>query len=613
MPRHLLRARILAPPPPARPRHRRLRPPPIPPMMSNPPLRQPCKCFRHCSAAVAFNPRAATALGGHRSSRDTAVRLVNLVYAVMSGTSLLEDNTPSTFREAIEGPESSEWWTAMKKEFNACMAQKTWRLVPLASLPKGTNVLPVKWVYKKKTDETGALTQFKGRITPKGFRQLKGKDYFEVFAHTGKYKTLRVALALAAAMDLEINQLDVPSAFVRADLEEEVYMEMPEGFREPGMVCLLEKSLYGLKQSPRNWYRLLSSFIVDSLGWTATVSDPCLFVKYSRDNRPMLLFVFVDDMQGFYDIRDLAEWNETKAELFRRFETKDLGDSKWMLGMRITRDRAAGTIKLDQELYVTKALERYGLDECRPARTPAAVNHGAPEDDRDGAGAPTDLKLYQEKIGVLLYAAISTRPDISFAVNALSRHVQSPLVRHMNGADRVFRYLAGTRDTGLVFGRSGRASVIQLDAFSDADWAADKIDRISVSGWIARINGDPVSWQSKKQSSVALSSCESELYAECSATQELLWLRGLMKELRFNREQAVLYGDNQSAIATAKNGVRSERTKHIDIRYHFITDVIERGRMRMQWIPTAQQQADILTKALHVQPFELLRKKIMSE
>lgn len=541
------------------------------------------------------------------------MKLVNLAYAVLSGTSAMENDTPSTYREALNSPESSEWKTAMKKEFDACVAQKTWRVVRRDELPAGTNVLPVKWVYKQKTDETGARTQCKARITPKGFKQIKGVDYLEVFAHTGKYKTLRVALALAASMNLEINQLDVPSAFVRAELEEEVYMEMPEGFAEPGMVCKLERSLYGLKQSPRNWYRLLSSFIIDSLGWTATVSDPCLFVKQSRGNRPMFLFVFVDDMQGFYDARDANDWNETKAGLFERFETKDLGESKWMLGMRITRDRAASTIKLDQEQYVTKSLERYGLDECRISHTPAQPNNGAQEDDRDGASAPANLKLYQEKVGVLLYAAISTRPDISFAVNSLARHVQSPLKRHMNGVDRVFRYLAGTRAIGLIFGRNGTTNTMQLDAYSDADWAADKSDRKSISGWIARINGDPVSWQSKKQSSVALSTCESELYAECAATQELQWLRGLMKELHVKREQAVLYGDNQSAVAVAKNGVRSERTKHIDIKYNFITDVIERGRMRMQWIATTEQQADILTKALNGPQFVRLRDMIMSK
>ena len=329
----------------------------------------------------------------------------------------------------------------------------------------------------------------------------------------------------------------------------------------------------------------------------------------------MLLFVFVDDMQGFYEAGDSAEWAETRRALFERFETKDLGDSKWMLGMRITRDRTARTIQLTQELYVTKAPERYGLTDAHAARTPMASGTALQEDDRDGAGDAIALLPYQEKIGVLMYAAISTRPDIAYATSKLAQFVQAPLKRHMHAADRVLRYLSGTRTLGLTFGHASRGSSsspgVTIGAMSDADWASDKSDRKSVTGWVAFINGDPVSWQSKKQSAVALSTCESELYAECAATQELQWLRGLMKELGVPHAVPILYGDSQSAIAAASNGVRTERSKHIDIKYRFITDVIESGRQTLQWVPTAEQQADILTKALAAPQYEKLRETLM--
>lgn len=563
-------------------------------------------------AAVAFSSRVAPATGSSRVAKAASAKLVQLVHAVTRGVAQLEDDTPPSYRAAIASPDASDWRSAMRVEYDACVKQKTWVVVPRNKLPAGTNILPVRWVFKQKTDEHGVRTQFKARITPKGFKQKQGVDYFEVFAHTGKYKTLRLALSLAAARDMEINQLDVPTAFVRADLEEEVYMEMPEGFSEPGMVCHLKKSLYGLKQSPRNWYRLLSGYIFDELKWTPTVSDPCLFFKYSARGSLMMLFVFVDDMQGFYESADADEWATTRRALFDRFETKDLGDSKWMLGMRITRARSAKTIQLTQELYITKALERYGLSESRVERTPMVPNRGSQEDDRDGASAPIPPLLYQEMLGVVLYAFLSTRPDIGFAVCWLARFAQAPLKRHMTALKHVFRYLSGTRDVGLTFGRETRVGAVQLSAFSDADWASDKTDRKSVTGWIARINGDPISWQSKKQSAVALSTCESELYAECAATQELQWLRGMMKELCVEFETPILYGDNQSAIAAATNGVRTERSKHIDIKYHFITDVIESGRQELKWIPTLQQQADILTKALNAPQFLTLRKKIMT-
>lgn len=531
--------------------------------------------------------------------------------AIASGVGLLEERTPQTYDQAIASEDAVKWIAAMKKEYDSCEEQNTWTLVKRSELSAGTNVIPVKWVFKMKTDENGAVTEHKARMTPKGFKQRYGVDYFEVFAHTGKYKTLRVALAIACVRDMELNQLDVPSAFVKAELDETVYMEMPEGFKQPDTVCRLEKSLYGLKQSPRNWYLLCSAFIKEQMGFKACVSDPCLFWKYSKSNRLMMLFLFVDDMQCAYDKADEAEWNEAKGLLKQRFNVKDLGESKWMLGMRITRDRTAKTIKVDQELYITKALEKFGLNECKIAHSPAVVNNGSLEDDRDGCSEPTDQQLYMEKVGTLLYAAISTRPDVSFAVNQLTRQMQAPLKRHMIAADRVLRYLAGTKSMGLLFGRS-RQSEIEVSAYADADWASDKSDRKSVTGWIARVNGDPVSWISKKQKTVALSTCEAELYAESSAIQEVLWLRDLLNELGVCSDNAsVVYGDNQSAIAVSKNGVKGERTKHVAVKYHHVTDTIERGLVRLVWVPTTQQQADILTKALGTPQHEAMRKEIM--
>lgn len=545
-------------------------------------------------------------------------------YSGVGGPALLEeDGVPATYDEAVKGDEAPLWRAAAQREIDACESQQTWTVVKRDTLGRDANVLPVKWVFKKKIDKSGVVVQHKARITPKGFRQKAGVDYFEVFAHTGKYKTLRVVLAIAAAQDLELNQLDVPTAFVRAPLEETVYMELPDGFTQPGMVCKLERSLYGLKQSPRNWNKLLSSFIVNEMQWSACVSDPCLFFRRSRAGRLMLLFVFVDDMQGAYAKADEEEWMEAKAMLTRRFETKDLGDSEWMLGMAITRDRTARTIKLDQSLYVLKLLERFNLQQCKTSDTPAECNNN----EQDVEDELTDLRQYQVKVGSLLYLAISTRPDIAFAVHQLSRHMVSPHRRHDKAADRVLRYLAGTQNKGLTFGRAGPqpGGGVEISAYADADWGSNRTDRKSVTGWIARVNGDPVSWACKKQNAVALSTCEAELYASATAAQELLWLRGLLMELgvpqpdkigavpRAEPAAATLYGDNQAAIKTAENGVRSERTKHIDIRYRFITDLIEDNKIKMQWISTKQQQADVLTKALGPQQFKELRDLLLAD
>lgn len=542
------------------------------------------------------------------SHKQASYKGAHTAFAVLSGMGLLEQMTPQSYRAALNSKEVGQWMEAMKKEMDGCLEQQVWDVVERSSLPRGTNIIPVKWVFKIKTDETGRVTKFKARITPKGFKQKHGVDFFEVFANTGKYKSLRAMLSIAARKNLELRQLDVPQAFTQAGLDEVVYMEMPEGFATPGMVCRLKKSLYGLKQSPRNWYLLVSAFIRDELGFRACVSDPCLFYKLSDTGQLLLLFLFVDDMQFAFDAQDEKEYERHHSALKRRFNITSLGESKFMLGMRITRDRRAKTIKLDQELYISKALERFGLQKCKPARIPAVAE--TPNGDAAEA-EPTDVKLYQEKVGTLLYASISTRPDIAFAVNRLAQHMQKPTVADARACDQVFRYLAGTRSHGLLFGRTAEKE-LTVSAYADADWANDKRDRKSVTGWLAMVNGDPISWASKKQKVVAQSTCEAELYAEAAAINETKWISGLLQEIGLQAAEApLIYGDNQSTQELSRNDIKSERTKHIDIKYHFIHDEVSSGRVHLQWIPTTQQLADILTKALAGPQHMTLRDQLL--
>ena len=207
-------------------------------------------------------------------------------------------------------------------------------------------MLPCKEVFKLKLDEHGAVVEHKARFTPKGFRQKQGVDFFETFARTGQYKTLRVALSLVAKWDHELAQFDVPTAFLNAPVDEDIYMELPEGYEQPGMVCKLQKSLYGLKQAPRNWDKLVHTFITSDMAFKATVSDPSLYFKRSRSGRLMMIYRFVDDMQGSYHADDAAEFQQSVTLLQERFSIKQLQTATWMLGMRITRDRKARTITL---------------------------------------------------------------------------------------------------------------------------------------------------------------------------------------------------------------------------------------------------------------------------
>jgi len=568
---------------------------------------------------------AMAALCGMQPGGDMTFTEPQLVHAASIALAQLEERTPTTYKDAMASPERLKWKEALDKEMASINEMEVWDLVPRLSVPSSQIVLKCKWVFKIKTDEHGAITVYKARLTPKGFMQREGINVYETFAATGKYKSMRIGLSIAAACDYELDQMDVPVAFQQADLDEEVYMELPDGYRElrEHLVCKLKKALYGLKQGPRNWWLLISRFLVE-LGFKATVSDPCLFFKRSKTRRLLLLFLFVDDMQVGYFRDDRAEWAALKALLVQRFNTKDMGASTWILGMRITRNRKARTITLDQELYVTKALQRYGMQTCKMVSTPEVVGAvtGCSEEE---LSAPAELHLFQEMVGTLMYAAVSCRLDIAHAVHALASDMQAPTGRSMLAVKRVLRYLAATKDIGLVFGalaggksaasdtRGHSSILVEVCAYADADWANDKKDRKSITGWVAKLNGDPISWSSKKQRVVALSTCEAELYAEGAAVQEVLWLRDLLSELGLHVQYgSVVYGDNQSTLAVSQNGVKSDRTKHVDVKYHFITQTVEQGSVKLKWIPTAEQQADIFTKALAQPVFERLRQQLMS-
>lgn len=533
---------------------------------------------------------------------------------VLNGLSQLEVDTPNTFKEAMSGPHMSDWLKAAEREYNTADSMGTWSIIPRTSLPVNSNIITCKWVFKRKHDESGNPTEFKARITPHGYKQIGGIDYDETYAQVGMYKTLRILLQLAAMYDLELVQLDVPSAFLNAPLTENIYMEIPEGFKQDGKIMKLNKALYGLKQGPRCWWLMISEFIVSTLKYKKCISDACFFYKKSRKGNMMYLYLFVDDFQSAFTLADSAEWSESKEKLINEYNTKDLGISVWMLGMRITRDRPNRTIVLDQETYVTKALERFDMHESRILSTPG---ESTVDEDTDVSCVNDEIKNeYQRIVGTLLYAATSTRIDIAHAVGKLSAHLQSPTMNDLNNSKRVLRYLNGCRNVGLKFGgkyegKLGNGKLI-IEGYSDADWANDVNDRKSISGWVIKINGNPIVWKSKKQRSVALSTCEAELYALASAIQDLMWLLDLFKELKLPVElPCTVWCDNESTVTVSKNSIKTERIKHVSTRYAFIVDQATQGIMIPKWVSTVDQQADILTKSVGKIIFEKLRNKLM--
>jgi hypothetical protein len=365
-----------------------------------------------------------------------------------------------------------------------------------------------------------------------------------------------------------------------------------------GKVLRLRKSIYGLKQANRNWNGLINSFLI-SQDLKKSVADPCLY----SDGHAVMIAVWVDDfiLSGSGENRI----QKLKAALSSRFKMKDEGEVTWCLGMRISRHED-GRITIDQEQYIKDMLDRFGMSNCKPAPTPAALGVRLTKQD---ACSENEMKTvpYRAAVGSLLYASIRTRPDISSAVQAVAKFSSNPGKKHWTAVKRIFRYLKGTSSLGLSFSR-GKSKLV---GYCDSDWANDPDDRKSVSGYVFLRAGGPISWKSKAQRSVALSSCEAEYLAAATAAQEAVHLRRLLSSVGQSTNAAtILMEDNQGCIALAHNPVHHSRSKHIDLRAHFIREKVSQGVVDLQYVPTHEQLADILTKPLGPIKFAQLRASL---
>jgi hypothetical protein len=506
---------------------------------------------------------------------------------------------PKTYREAISGYEKSEWWNGMKSEITSIEENKTFRLV---TLPPGKHALRGKWVYKRKYDLKGIIARWKARFVVRGFEQREGFDYTETFASVVKPMSYKLIFAIAAALDLELEQMDVQTAFLYGDVSEEVYVEQPEGFNDgTGRVWRLQKALYGLKQSPRIWYQTLSDFL-KSLGFTPLVSDMGIFIDGN-----LYIAVYVDDL--LIAGPDKVEIQQLKEQLSTRFKMTDLGPCSQYLGMEITRDRDSKTLRLGQQAYILKVLKDFGMMEAKPVTTP--VSPGKYDTAPDGYSASPQLKTwYARAIGSLMYIMLGTRPDIAFAVSLFSRYLGNPSLQHETGVKRIFRYLKGTAHLVLTF----KGDLRDPMGYTDADWAGDIPTRRSTSGYIFNVGSGCISWQAKRQPVVATSSCEAEFRGQAQATKEALWLRNLFTELLLNDRETlsatIIYGDNQGAIAMSKNPESHSRMKHIDIQQHFVRERVESGEVAIEYVPTEKQVADGLTKPLSRDKFTKFREAL---
>jgi transposase InsO family protein len=501
---------------------------------------------------------------------------------------------PRSYKEATNSKYKHQWMEAMNEELDAIEENQTWELT---TLPQGRKAIGSKWVFKTKRDEHGNISRFKARLVAQGFSQKFGIDYDEVFAPVARSTTLRLLLSVAGSRKYNVNHYDIKTAFLNGTLKEEIYLKQPPGFQNGEQVYRLKKSLYGLKQAARVWNETLHKEL-EELGYKQNETDKCLYVK-KQGGSTCYLLIHVDDILAASDDNKLLQ--EMEDYIGKCFELKNLGGVKHFLGIDI--ERLGGKFFISQPLYIDAIVEEAGLEEAKTSKFPVDTGYFKQEGNLIGSN-----EEYRKLIGMLLYLTTNTRPDIAASVSVLSKRVESPRDNDMNEVKRVIRYLKGTRNLKLKLNDQERNN--SMHAYSDANWAEDKLDRKSTTGYYCSINGGTISWCSRKQDVIALSSCESEYVALTETCKELVWLRAIAKGLDVEvPETTTIYTDSQSCIAMINNHKYSNRTKHIDTKYHYIREEVNSGRVKLEYCPTDVNIADLMTKPLGPTKTEALRRR----
>lgn len=530
-------------------------------------------------------------------------------------------NEPTSYKVAMGCLDHEKWRAAIRSEHASLDKCGTWEIT---KLPPDRAAIGSKYVFKIKHDEHGNISKYKARLVARGDRQKYGVDFNETWSPVVRVACIRLLSALSTQHGFELDQMDVKSAYLNGDLDEEIYMELPEGYGTPemraqGMVCKLKKSLYGLKQAGRAWHAKIDTSLKKQ-GFTALDGDQCLYTR-TREGVIIYLALYVDDL--LIACNDRKALDIFKSELTKQYEMEDMGPASFILGMKIERNLAERTMTISQPAYINAIVAKHEMPNRHSATTPwdeetfkkilklePDVKHGASEN---------DIKAYQSVIGELMYAMLCTRPDIAHCVSFLSRASSNPHALHFEAVQHLLRYLVGTASLGITYkaegdagqsakltgkyeifyqGRKEQEKEAHPVGYSDANWGSD-VARRSTTGYVFLLCGGPISWSSKKQSSVASSTVEAEYIALAETTKEALWWRIIFSGIGYNTNDATLIlADNQGAIALAKNPTHHNGTKHIAIRYHFTREHVNNKNIKLSYIPTIDMAADILTKPL---------------
>lgn len=492
-------------------------------------------------------------------------------------------NEPSSYKEAMETADKENWIRAIQKEMDTLKENNTW--IEVEDFPENAQIVSSKWVFRIKSNFNGQK-EYKARLVARGFEQ-KDCDS-EIYAPVARMTTFRIFMAIANNMNLPVYQLDVTGAFLYGDIKETVFMKLPEGTK-----CKLNRSIYGLKKSPKYWNEKFDCFMLNQ-GFLRSQNDLCLYIKFQANNS-LFLLIYVDDILIFGS--DNTDIEKFKILLNESFKTKYLGLASNYLGISITQDLDKGITVINQKTYLESILEKFGMSNCKPIETPIDQNYNFEILKKEKSESETIERKCRQLIGSLLYAVSGTRPDLCVSVIFLSRYQHCASTALYKAIQRILRYIKHTLDLSLHYKRNSSDSKVKC--FVDADWAGDVGDRKSTSGYILTIFGCTISWQSKKQPTVSLSSTEAEYIALSFAITEACWIKKLLLDFKLDFEKQIeIFEDNQSVIKLTKSNENNKRLKHVDIKYHYIIDNIRNGFIKLEYIKSADNVADMFTKPL---------------
>lgn len=554
--------------------------PQVPPAQS--PLRQD-----HLPRALRLNaPGRRTAIPapiaeGYNSRPRAAamyVQSADAAYALRTKVYLAAATIPKNYHEAVQGTDVTLWKEACQKELDSLEFNGTFTVVK--SPPTKLDLIDTKWVFAVKDEAAGK--RYKARVVARGFTQVPGLNYDETFSPVASYTTIRVFLSVAAARGWDIQQLDAVTAFLNAQLHEEIYVTPPDGYRMGNEVWKLHKALSGLEQAGREWWKTLAASL-ECIDLVSADADSCLW--FSTSNHVLLITV-VDD----FAITGTSEAIEAVIKhLEDSFAMKRMGELKLFVGLQITRDRAAKTISIGQQRYIDKLLDRFSTSNFKHINLPIpAKQHFQHATELDELVDPT---FYLQHVGSIMFLMLASRPDLAFACALFSRYNRNPTTVHLAAVRRVLQYIASTRNFKLTLGGS-----TTITGYVDAAWADDRDTGRSSCGYVFTIGQGAVSWSSHLQSLVCKSTCEAELVAATSAASEAVWLAQLLSAFNIQVTPITLYGDNTGALGLAKNNKSHGRTKHLAVRWFFVRDLVEDNTIDFKYISTHDQLADALTK-----------------